>query len=223
MKTFSYTITNPRDNFNKDRFLIKDDWFVVADGISSKGKLGADAADYAVETVNKTNSSEITTPNKLKNLIQVMSKEIRKFGGGTTFTSIMIKGRNLILGHTGDSECYLLYKNGSLIEITTPFTLAYEQFKKGFLDKEDLKISYYSNVLIDYLGAQITNPQIKSVFLENVVAIILRSDGANNVSDQETKRFILDSITETNPAKAIAEKAAELGSKDDITVLVIVL
>jgi hypothetical protein len=41
MKTYSYTITNPRDNFNKDRFSIKNNWFTVCDGVSSAGEKGA--------------------------------------------------------------------------------------------------------------------------------------------------------------------------------------
>lgn len=41
--TSAHTITNPRDNFNKDRYLLLDNWFVVADGISSKGENGAKA------------------------------------------------------------------------------------------------------------------------------------------------------------------------------------
>lgn len=59
MKTFSYTITNPRDNFNKDRFSIKNNWFTVCDGVSSAGEKGARAAQYAIDAVDKMYLSEL--------------------------------------------------------------------------------------------------------------------------------------------------------------------
>lgn len=41
MKTYSHTITNPRDHFNKDRFSINNEWFVVCDGVSCGRKRSA--------------------------------------------------------------------------------------------------------------------------------------------------------------------------------------
>ena len=107
-QTFFHTITNPRDNFNKDRFLIKDNWFVVADGISSKGENGAKAAQLVCDVINGTDLEEMTSSKDLKSLFTDLSSRIRSFNGGTTLTSICIKNDNLILSHVGDSECYII-------------------------------------------------------------------------------------------------------------------
>lgn len=221
IQTYSYTITNPRDNFNKDRFLIKDNWFVVADGISSKGELGADAADLAVQLIEGTSLEEIANSKDLKFLLTNLSSEIRNFGGGTTFTSLCIKNDHLILANTGDSECYII-SNNKIKEITKPHTLAFEQYLKGKLDKKDLKNTpYLSNVLTSYLGSSKLelNIQIEKFPLKNVDYVILCSDGANIVPIEQFRELVLNPIS-NNPAKDIALMAEQLGSTDDITVIV---
>lgn len=219
--TSAHTITNPRDNFNKDRFLIKNNWFVVADGISSKGENGAKAAQLACDVINGTSLEEMVSSKNLKSLLANLSSQIRNFGGGTTFTSICIKNDNLILSHVGDSECYVIYNNGEIKEITIPTTLAYSQYKQGVIELKDLKTSYYSNVLISYLGSSKLdlNIQIEKIPLKNVAYVILCTDGANVVSIEKIKELVL--TNSENSAKEIACLAAELGSRDDITVLAV--
>jgi PPM family protein phosphatase len=223
IQTYSHTITNPRDNFNKDAFLIKENCFVVADGISSKGEYGAQAAQLAIQKMAQTNLEELASSKDLKSLLTNLSQEIRNFGGGTTFTSLLIKNDNLILAHTGDSECYLIHeKTGKIKEVTKPFTLAFERFLKGTLDRKDLKNTpYQSNVLTSYLGSRSseTKFQIEKFPLKNVNSIILCSDGANIVPSEEMRDLVLNPNLE-NPAKDIALLAEQLGSKDDITVIV---
>jgi len=221
--TSSHTITNSRDNFNKDAFLIKENCFVVADGISSKGSAGAEAAILATNRIKETNLEDIVAPKDLKEILSNLSSEIRNFGGGTTFTSICIKNDHLILAHTGDSECYVISNSGSIKEITKPFTLAHERYLKGSLDKKDLKNTpYCSNVLTSYLGARSNELkiQIEKVPLKNVSAIILCSDGANIVPS-EKMRDLVKTPSSDNSAYDIATLAAELGSQDDITVITV--
>jgi len=221
--TFSHTITNPRDNFNKDRFLIKDNWFVVADGISSKGEYGAQAAQLTVDRINETSLEEMCSPKDLKSLLQNISSEIKLFRGGTTCTSICIKNDNLILAHIGDSECYIV-SNSSIKEITKPNSVAFEMFLKGTIDRKDVKTSYGSNILIAYLGMSESFdkkfPQIEKIPLKNVSHVILCSDGANIVPSETIRGIVLSENVE-NPAKEISELAQKMGSNDDITVVIV--
>lgn len=221
--TFSHTITNPRDNFNKDRFLIKDNWFVVADGISSKGEYGAQAAQLTVDRISETSLEKVCSPKDLKSLLQNISFEIRTFRGGTTCTSICIKNDNLILAHIGDSECYIV-SNGFIKEITKPNSVAFEMFLKGTIDRKDVKTSYGSNILIAYLGMSESFdkkfPQIEKIPLKNVSHVILCSDGANIVPSETIRGIVLSENVE-NPAKEISELAQKMGSNDDITVVIV--
>lgn len=217
----SHTITNPRDNFNKDRFLIKDNWFVVTDGISSKGENGAKAAQLACDVINETNLEDMTSSKDLKSLLTDLSSQIRNFSGGTTLTSIFIKNDNLILSHVGDSECYIITHDKEIKEITIPTTLAYAHYKQGLVELKDVKTAYYSNVLVSYLGSSKLdlNIQIEKIPLKNVAYVILCTDGANIVSIEKIKELVLNNFE--NSAKEIACLAAEKGSRDDITVLAV--
>lgn len=220
--TYSHTITNPRDNFNKDRFLIKDNWFVVADGISSKGTFGADAAELAIQVIQETNLENITAPKDLKSILENLSSQIRNFRGGTTLTSVCIKNDKLILANIGDSECYVISNSNRIKEITKPHTLAHEQYLKGRLDKKNLKNTpELSNVLTSYLGSSKLelNIQIEKIPLKNVNSIILCSDGANIVPIEKLRELVSNSNSE-NPAKDIALLAEKMDSTDDITVVV---
>lgn len=219
--TSAHTIANPRDNFNKDRFLIKDNWFIVADGISSKGENGAKAAQLACDAINETSLEELTSSKDLKSLFTDLSSQIRNFGGGTTLTSICIENDNLILSHVGDSECYIITHDKEIKEVTIPTTLAYAHYKQGLVELKDVKTSYYSNVLISYLGSSKLdlNVQIEKIPLKNVAFVILCSDGANIVSTERFRELILKDFE--NSSKNIACLAAELGSRDDITVLAV--
>lgn len=217
----SHTITNPRDDFNKDRFMIKDNWFVIADGISSKGENGAKAAQLACDVINETDLEGMTSSKDLKSLLTDLSSQIRNFGGGTTLTSICIKNDNLILSHVGDSECYIINHDGEIKEVTIPTTLAYAHYKQGLVELKDVKTAYYSNVLISYLGSSKLdlNVQIEKIPLKNVAYVILCTDGANVVSIEKIKELVLTNFE--NSAKEIACLAAEKGSRDDITVLTV--
>lgn len=217
----SHTITNPRDDFNKDRFLIKDNWFVVADGISSKGEAGAKAAQLACDVINESDLEEMTSSKDLESLLTDLSSQIRSFNGGTTLTSICIENDNLILSHVGDSECYIITHDKEIKEVTIPTTLAYAHYKQGLVELKDVKTAYYSNVLISYLGSSKLdlNIQIEKIPLKNVAYVILCTDGANVVSIEKIKELVLTNFE--NSAKEIACLAAEKGSRDDITVLTV--
>jgi serine/threonine protein phosphatase PrpC len=220
MKTYSHTITNPRDNFNKDRFSINNEWFTICDGVSGCGERGARAAQIAIDYVNKTKLSALKTKSDLKNFLALISKEIEEFEGATTFTSVFFKNQKGILFHTGDSECYVLNKNDEFTELTTPFTIRYANYLNGKVDKNTVKTGYLSNYLTECLDGKPINPQILSFDLTTIKSILLCSDGANNVPEEEMKSLILSS---RNPAKAISERAVDLGSRDDVTCIVVIL
>lgn len=220
MKIYSYTITNPRDNLNKDRFLIKDNWFTVCDGVSSAGEKGARAAQLAVDAVNNKNLAELKTKRDLILFLNKINKEIGSFGGATTLTSVFFKNKKGILFHTGDSECYVINSNDEITELTIPFTYRYAKYLSGEVEKNTVKTGYLSNILAECLSGEKINPQILEFDLTTTKAILLCSDGANNVPETEMRNLILNS---NDPAKAISERAQELGSKDDITCIVVKL
>lgn len=223
MKTYSHTITNSRDNLNKDRFLIKENekWFTIADGVSSKGEAGAKAAQISIDKVKNTKVSSLSNKSSIKKFLADCGESIKKIGGATTFTSIFLKDEKAILFHTGDSECYFVYSNWEIKEWTIPTTTAYGLYLAKRLPKENIKNTpYCSNVLIECLGKD-CNPQITEILLNNVQAIVLCTDGVNKISPETIVNILQNVKSNDDPAKIICEKALEAKSDDDITCVVI--
>lgn len=223
MKTYSHTITNSRDNLNKDRFIIKENekWFTIADGVSSKGEAGAKAAQISIDKVKNTKVSSLSNKSSINKFLVDCGENIKKIGGATTFTSIFLKNEKAILFHTGDSECYFVYSNWEIKEWTIPTTLAYGLHLNREIPKENIKNTPgYSNVLVECLGKD-CNPQITEILLNNVQAIILCTDGVNKISPHEMVNILQNVKVNDNPAKIICEKALQAKSDDDITCIVI--
>jgi serine/threonine protein phosphatase PrpC len=220
MKINTYTITNNRDGVNKDRFLIKNNWFTIADGVSSKGEAGALAAQIVIDEINKINLEEIKSNKDIKNLLNEINLQIRLINGATTCTSIILKNNKLILFHCGDSECYILSDCNFFSEITRPDTLAYANLNNGLNLKDIKHIPHMSNVLLQCLNGKDFIPQIRQFDLNHIKAIFLCSDGANIVPIEEIGTML---VSEENPAEIIAKKALQLESNDDITCISIIL
>lgn len=218
MKINSYSLVNTYDGFNKDRFIIKDNWFTVADGVSSEGAQGALAAEVAVKTVNETDLSIFKSKRDCKkfmyDLDKIVSSESR---GCTTFTSTFIKNNKLVLMHTGDSECYIVYEK-EVKEITKPFCVTYAMYLAGNLKLHEVKRARGSNILTECLGQKgLVTPQIEVFDLKDAKGLILCSDGANYVYPEYM--FEIFNLFGKGASQEICEQAQNLGSKDDVTVI----
>jgi len=221
MKIYTSTLTNTRNDENKDSFYIGKDWFVVCDGISSTAS-GGRAARYVTNHCKKYEYFEEI--EDFKDFMEPINSKIRFERGGTTFTAVVLEkdgNNNKVVGikliHTGDSECYII-NNNSIDEITYPFTLAKVRFPN--LSKKELDETRMNNVLIEYLGMD----ELPDFQIENFSKpeyLIICSDGANCVEPDEMKNIVLSDYK--NPAETIAEKSRKNGSSDDITVIVVKL
>jgi len=219
MQVYTHSITNPRDGENKDRLLIKDQWFTICDGVSSRGIKGAHAAQMAIDFVEDSSLDNLSTLKKCRKYMIELNEWIHPSGGSTTFTSVFIKNDKLILMHTGDSECYIIRDSG-IQEITKPFTVAFARMKEGMINPSELKRGYGSNILLECLDAYnpLCNPQIEKRDFSDIKGLILCTDGVNYVEPKQMLEYWKNS---NDPALDICRKAKELGSLDDITSIVV--
>lgn len=223
MQIFTHSITNPRDDINKDRFHIneKESIFIICDGVSS-ARDADKAAERAIEHTSKTIfPTRINKPFAVK-LVNELNEIVLQMRSGTTFTLLRLEGNEAALIHTGDSECYRI-KNSKIEELTIPFTLANQFVKCGRLEKERLKQTPgLSNVLLESLGQTPISPQLKRFKLTGTEGFILCSDGAN-YCEPDLMRSIFESGMHLNYAERICVSAKSNGSRDDITTMVIKL
>jgi len=221
MKINTCTLKNTYDDLNKDSFIVKDNWFVVADGVSSHGVAGAEASQMATDIVKDTDISTLKSKKYVRDFMFDLEKKISSnCDGSTTFTSAFIKNNKLVLAHTGDSECYIVYED-NIKEITKPFCATYSLYTSGKMTLQEIKRARGSNILLECLGGGLVNPQIEVFDLADAKGLILCSDGANYVLPEhmlEIFRLYGDSA-----AQRICEEARQAGSSDDITVICVQL
>lgn len=212
----TYSITNSRDEINKDRFLVDLDrkLFVICDGVSSKSNAG-EAAQKVIDYVKGLELPSRISQRFARDLVYSLNEIVCSMRSGTTFTLLRLEDDEGLIIHTGDSECYRI-KNDNIEELTIPFTLAAQVYKNGQIKKEQVKNTPgLSNVLLESLGQTPIEPQLRRFKLKDTSGFILCSDGANYCQPELMKKFF--------NAEKIAKEALDKGSRDDITVITVKL
>jgi serine/threonine protein phosphatase PrpC len=141
-------------------------------------------------------------------------------GMGTTCIALLVKDEMALIGHVGDSRCYLV-RNGEGYQLTEDHSLVNEQVRAGLLTPEEARksklrnvitrsVGFEEDVLVDLLGLE-TQPGDK---------FLLCSDGLSNLVGIDEIRDALGKLPlEEVPEKLIA-LANSRGGDDNATVVV---
>ncbi len=140
-------------------------------------------------------------------------------GMGTTCTAVAVAGRELAVGHVGDSRAYLV-SAGSLSLLTTDHNLAAE-YRRAVGD-EGPAPDGADHILTRCLGEKVevvVDVSPSTVPLEAGDVVVLCSDGLSNLVDDDE---ILTAAAEApeEAARSLADLARERGGPDNITVVV---
>jgi len=205
--------------------------FVVCDGMGG-ASAGEVASSLAVETVVSTvRAAEGADPSaalreaieSANNVVHAQaSANAEQRGMGTTCTAVIVKGREVWIGHVGDSRAYLV-RGGKVQKLTKDHSLVAELIEKGHLTEAEAKHDHRRNVVTRSVGALET----VQVDAERVVdglrpgdTLVVCSDGLHG---QVTDYEIASIATEQTPAEACAsliDLANERGGPDNITTIV---
>ena len=211
----------------------------VADGVGGN-QGGAIASELAVEALGCfAQENELVIRHsgedwELANLVRkgilkadevigsIASRHWSKFGMGTTLTAALIRYPELIIGHVGDSRCYLC-RQGKLAQLTTDHTIAELYRETGELTREESVTSPMSNVLWNCLGAS----NDMSIEVETHVAtlepndwLLLATDGLTaHVSDEEIQAEITKAQNPRGLCDQLKRMAIDRGGKDNITII----
>lgn len=139
---------------------------------------------------------------------------------GATLTAALVRGRNMSIAQVGDSRAYLL-RQGKMTQLTTDQTMIQSLIDKGLMKPEDAEHSPFRNILTQAMGHQeelgVTMSEIE---LRDRDCILLCSDGlTNELTDDEIRDVILQSIRLDVAAKRLVEMANAHGGRDNITVV----
>lgn len=142
-------------------------------------------------------------------------------GMGTTMTVAHNVGRNLFLGHIGDSRAYLWHADG-LHQITRDHTFAQELADMGAIRPDEVATHQFRNVLTRALGGlgRQVDADVQRLLLTEGDQLLLCSDGLTDmVNDADICTILRQSSTPDQACKSLVELALDHGGKDNVTVV----
>jgi protein phosphatase len=155
-------------------------------------------------------------------LLQRADRNVTLTGMCTTMTAAMTHGRDLVVGHVGDSRAYLL-RQGKLARLTRDHTLAEQLISEGEDIENDSLLKALGNVLMQALGGGQDDfrPDVTHFTLEDKDQLLLCTDGLTEMVDD----FLITSIlADAESAESACRKLVELalvgGGRDNVTVVV---
>jgi serine/threonine protein phosphatase PrpC len=147
----------------------------------------------------------------------------RRRGMGCTAEAVYVNGRQVVVGHVGDSRTYHLHE-GRLLQLTRDQTLVNRLVELGSLTEEEAENHPRRNELQQAVGGQ---PDVEPALYSSPLSpgdwVVVCSDGlSNHVSSADLKHMLL---SEAQSAEMAARRLVNLanieGAGDNATVVVI--
>src|SRR5439155_2213690 len=147
----------------------------------------------------------------------------KRRGMGCTAEAVFIDGRNVVVGHVGDSRTYHLHE-GRLIQLTRDQTLVNRLVELGTLAPEDAESHPRKNELQQAIGGQPdVEPGLYSAKLKPGDWLLVCSDGLTNHVNARDLQQMLQS--EATSAEMAARRLVNLtlieGATDNVTVVAV--
>lgn len=202
--------------------------FVVCDGMGGHAA-GEVASRMAVDTVltNWTVSSPTPSQQALRSAIRSangavfaagLDSETR--GMGTTCTAAAISGREAIIGHVGDSRCYLVH-HGQCSQLTSDHSRVGEMLRMRLITPEQAANHPSRSELTRSLGAA---PGVQVEIARSPVgrgdALVLCSDGLWDLVSRQEIAAACSAAEVGDAADRLIAWALERGAPDNVTVLI---
>jgi protein phosphatase len=138
---------------------------------------------------------------------------------GTTLTAAAIWRDRLVVGHVGDSRCYLV-RAGRASQLTEDHTMVAEQVRLGNMTAEAARRSPYRNSLVRCLGSE---PQVAvdtvATAIEPGDVVLICSDGLTEYVEALEIGIVLASRELPAALDLLRDLALERGGHDNITVV----
>jgi protein phosphatase len=213
---------------NEDSFLIDDQraLFAVADGMG--GHRGGEVASRtAIEALRAAVANgaalhdAITRANTA--VLDRAEHDDELTGMGTTMTAVIaVGGRQLLIGHVGDSRAYLLH-DGELTRATEDHSLVEELVREGRLTPEQAESHPQRAIVTRALGVDDdVQVDLYTLDIEAGDRVVLCSDGLTTmVRERDIERIARTEADPQRLAEALVRAANDAGGEDNTTVVIV--
>ncbi len=227
---------DPDKQVNEDAYAYRPTPFghllVVCDGMGGHNA-GEVASQLALETIIKTvESAPLDTPPRALLTHAIRAANERVYGlavpdtvgrPGSTIVLALIQAAGAVVGHVGDSRCYLL-RQGQALALTKDHSVVQQMVDQGLITAEQAVGHPDANRILRALGvAAAVDIDVRgdTVPFGSGDAFLLCSDGLTDlVSGQEIARVFQEAGTPERAASLLVDLANERGGHDNITVLI---
>ena len=147
----------------------------------------------------------------------------KRRGMGCTAEAVFIDGRNLVVGHVGDSRTYHLHE-GRLIQITRDQTLVNRLVELGTLTAEEAETHPRRNELQQAIGGQPdVEPGVYAATLKPGDWVVVCSDGlTNHVNAKDLKEMLQsEAVSAEMAARRLVNLTNIEGATDNVTVVAV--
>ncbi len=201
----------------------------VSDGMGG-ARAGEVASSLAVQALQRgmstveANSADVALRVSVEEANQQVFENARatgREGMGATLTAVLFHAAYAYIAEIGDSRAYRLRGN-SMVQLTHDQTYVRELIDAGALTERQAEASELKNVIMQAmgLGSDIV-VAMSRVSVQKNDRFLVCSDGLSGaVNDDMMRALIVDSATLELACARLVETAVELGSEDDITVVV---
>ncbi len=183
---------------------------------------GNDAIVADVEEIKRLIRAALKDANK--QVFNASRSGVGRRGMGCTAEAVYVDGRNVVVGHVGDSRTYHLCE-GRLVQLTRDQTLVSRLVELGTLTEEEAENHPRRNELQQAVGGQPdVEPGIYHAVLKPGDYLIVCSDGvSNHVKFAEFRQFLQgdDGVSAERAARRLVNLCNIEGAHDNATVVVV--
>ena len=143
-------------------------------------------------------------------------------GMSTTLTAALTLGKDLIIGHVGDSRAYLLHE-GKLKKLTRDHTLAQSLLDEGLCGSNDTLILELRNILVQAVGSAESEcrPDVHDHVLADGDQLLLCTDGLTDmVEERLIESILVNGTSAMSTCRTLVDLALSNGGRDNITAIV---
>ena len=192
---------------------------LVADGLDGHCSAAAGSRSVSIATLRLWIDEEVNAANLA--ILSRAANDPACAGMGATLALAVFNGRNVAVGHVGDSRVYRLRRQ-EFAALTRDHSLLEEQVSQGLLTREQARHSHNRNVVTRALGVEsAVETEIKVIDVRPGDLFLLCSDGLTDMLDDDIIQSTLLALQHDLrlAAQQLVQLANDCGGRDNISVI----